>query len=157
MESAKHKSRFPIFLLFILLIAFAGFITAFIMTGAYYKLNKLSRRHAASAITPPIPYNHPAIQKAALMYNFRTKIAGVEEKSGQTILKTSISGINNLPEFVINDNTDILLMDNNSIHTASKSFLEPGILVDIYISYNLRTKTWFLAKVNILQPKAAGN
>ena len=99
----------------------------------------------------PLSVNDPAVLRTSLVYAFKTKVVGVEEKNGKTILKTDLAG-SNIPEFVITNNTKIVIVQDGTDFKASKGLLRPETPVYLYLSYNIKTKQLLTTRVAIVDP-----
>lgn len=139
----KSGSKFLIFIIFIAVIClvFAGGLL--FSKKAYLIWPQLF----PEPVGIPLAYNDPSVYRASFVYAFRTKVVGLEEKDGQTVLKTELTGIDNLPEFVIDNDTVIVLVQNSIEFKTTKDILKLGVPIYIYLAYNLNTKQWSTTRI----------
>ena len=101
----------------------------------------------------PLSINDPAVLRASFVYAFKTKVVSVEEKSGKTILKTDLKRTKELPEFIIDENTRIAIVQNGvDFNSKDTGILKPGTPIYLYLAYNLKERRWLTTRIAIVNP-----
>lgn len=108
---------------------------------------------SSKSVDIPLEITSPSVYRASFVYAFQTKVVGLEEKDGKTILKTDLTGINNLPEFVIDNDTVVAVVQNDTeTRVKNNNVLTPGTPIYAYLSYNLIQKKWLTTRIAIVKP-----
>lgn len=145
-SSRLFKPNIPVTIILVILAFIAGvLLSGNIASKVPYLKSKI--------IEVPLNIDSPSVYRASFVYAFRTKVVNIEEKDGKTILKTELTGINNLPEFIIDDNTVIaLIQNNNETKVKSTNLLTPGTSIYLYLAYNLKEQKWLTTRIAIINP-----
>lgn len=150
------KGKYPKKILILIILTFVLIVVVILAFALGLFFSKQAARFfplfIPESVDIPLNFNNPSVYRASFVYAFQTKVVALEEKSGKTILKTDLTRINNLPEFVIDENTNVVLVQNGiDVNTKNTNVLKPGTPVYVYLAYNLIEKKWLTTRIAIVK------